>query len=343
MWKGLALAGTVGVVLGITLAWFVFERTESGLDTASTVSPLPTPMDEPEPTAAPSRSLADIAMVADDFERNAGLYDLIADASAARIEGLLGEVPTLPSTPHRYDVARVLYIRFAALDPQAAVDHVIEADGRPSWIVGRVSSLGARGSRRGRRPRGDPGKNREDARHASLHRPGSAGLAFGGDREAAGRREHDCRHPAAGGPAARCRGLCIGLAIGARYGGAGTFRAPGKLGARLGDGESGSRHGGGCGDRWFPALPDDPEHCLSTVGGRRRLGRHRLACGAGPDNQRPIADLRPHEVADQAGNHACHRVHRHDAATPAQPRGARSDPRLAALQYEPRERRTWRH
>ncbi|MYD97603.1 MAG: hypothetical protein F4X98_09485 [Gammaproteobacteria bacterium] len=129
------MAGTVGVVLGITLAWFVFERTESGLDTASTLSPLPTPMDEPEPTAAPSRSLADIAMVADDFERNAGLYDLIADASAARIEGLLGEVPTLPSTPHRYDVARVLYIRFAALDPQAAVDHVIESDGRPSWIV----------------------------------------------------------------------------------------------------------------------------------------------------------------------------------------------------------------
>ena len=135
MWKGLVAAG-VGIVLGIGMAWLAFHSLDASIETPPEAPPLDTRADEPqpEPVVVPTRSLADIASVADDFQRNAALYDFIADAGAARIEELLGEVQALPSTPHRHDIARILYIRFAALEPAAAADHVTQADHRPSWV-----------------------------------------------------------------------------------------------------------------------------------------------------------------------------------------------------------------
>ena len=68
-------------------------------------------------------TIAQIAEVANPFQRNAALYEFAADSDRGRIEALLAEVAHLPQTPHRDDIARVLYIRYASLDPAAAAAH----------------------------------------------------------------------------------------------------------------------------------------------------------------------------------------------------------------------------
>lgn len=80
-------------------------------------------------------TLADIAWIEDDFSRNAALYALTADATQGHLEQWLAEVETLPATRHRSDVARVLYIRFAVLDPEAALQHALRSSTKASWVA----------------------------------------------------------------------------------------------------------------------------------------------------------------------------------------------------------------
>ena len=51
-----------------------------------------------------------------DFRRNAALYELLLAADTPRIRALLAEVSTLPASLHRYDISRVIYLRFVSLD-----------------------------------------------------------------------------------------------------------------------------------------------------------------------------------------------------------------------------------
>ena len=83
---------------------------------------------------ATSGAFARIAAIQDDFERNASLYRLAANADEADLRRLVAELEQLPPTPHRYDIARVLYIRFVAVDPAAAARHALRRQGKPSWI-----------------------------------------------------------------------------------------------------------------------------------------------------------------------------------------------------------------
>lgn len=87
-----------------------------------------------EQAEAPAGALASLATVEDDFKRNALLYPLVATADAADLQRLFAELARQPATPHRYDIARVLYIRFVAVDPAAAVHHALHRTGKPSWI-----------------------------------------------------------------------------------------------------------------------------------------------------------------------------------------------------------------
>ena len=135
MWR-LLTTGTLGIVIGAAATWAVLGRGSGGDD--PTLVPLP----KPEPptdlsTASQAEvrpSLADIAANGDDFERNTALYDLLAATSAADVERLLAEVEDLTPAPHRHDIARVLYIRFAVTDPEAAVDHLMARTYRSSWV-----------------------------------------------------------------------------------------------------------------------------------------------------------------------------------------------------------------
>ena len=76
-------------------------------------------------------TLAEIAEISDDFSRNAAMYRLADGATQEQVEEWLAQVETLPPSPHRYDLARVLYIRFAALDPSAATTHALRSLAKP--------------------------------------------------------------------------------------------------------------------------------------------------------------------------------------------------------------------
>ena len=85
--------------------------------------------------AGSGETLTRIAAIANGFERNAALYGYIADAGVGRIEALLAEAVALPDSRHRDDIARVLYIRYASLDPAAATDHALRARAAPDVLT----------------------------------------------------------------------------------------------------------------------------------------------------------------------------------------------------------------
>lgn len=64
---------------------------------------------------------------ANGFERNAALYAFVADADPSRMEELLAEASRLGDTPHGRDALRVLYIRYASLDPAAAASRAVRS------------------------------------------------------------------------------------------------------------------------------------------------------------------------------------------------------------------------
>ena len=83
---------------------------------------------------AAAGEFARVVAIQDDFERNALLYPLAANADEAQLRRLFAELEQQPPTPHRYDIARVLYIRFVAVDPAAAARHALRRAGKPSWL-----------------------------------------------------------------------------------------------------------------------------------------------------------------------------------------------------------------
>lgn len=122
-----------GVVLGIVVSLALFvdclgnERMTPDEATARLAE------NATDPGAA--MTLADIASIANAFERNGALYELVAEADRRLVEELLAEVSALPAAHHRDDVARILYIRFAALDPPAATAHALRSLAKPYVVT----------------------------------------------------------------------------------------------------------------------------------------------------------------------------------------------------------------
>lgn len=84
--------------------------------------------------AGTENALTEIMATPNRFERNAALYRFVADADRPRIEALLGAVVAMPGRPQRDDVVRVLYIRFASLQPAAAVAHALRNHDKPQVL-----------------------------------------------------------------------------------------------------------------------------------------------------------------------------------------------------------------
>ena len=76
-------------------------------------------------------ALARIMAIGNRFGRNAALYRFVADADRQRIEALLAGLAAAPRSPQRDDAARVLYVRFASLEPGAAVEHALHSYAKP--------------------------------------------------------------------------------------------------------------------------------------------------------------------------------------------------------------------
>ena len=128
----LAAAAAAVVVLVVLAAWITpdWRTGTTHPDSASETVPIAVDRGRQTPT-----KLAGIVSIADDFERNAALYEFIAEADRGLIEQYLRAVDDLPAVPHRADVVRVLYVRYGALDPAAAADHVLDGERKFSWVA----------------------------------------------------------------------------------------------------------------------------------------------------------------------------------------------------------------
>ena len=133
--KGAALA-IGGCILGavVVMSWYAMAPAEHAAVQPSPSVPgqaLPEPPTD-KPTVAPTPpTLAEVAALADDFERNKALYELVAGSGRAQVEDLLDQTFDLPPSLHRHDVVRVLYVRFASIDPAAALEHLLGSHRQP--------------------------------------------------------------------------------------------------------------------------------------------------------------------------------------------------------------------
>ena len=119
-----------GCILGavIVMSWHAMAPTEYDReDQTSRPGPEQTLPEPPtsEPAEPTPPSLAEVAALGDDSERNKALYELIAGLGQAQVENLLDQTLDLPPSLHRHDIARILYVRFASIDPAAALVHLL--------------------------------------------------------------------------------------------------------------------------------------------------------------------------------------------------------------------------
>lgn len=120
-----------GCILGavIVMSWHAATLAERGRDSQANgnapAETRPEPPTSPPSLAPTPPSLTEIAALTDDFERNRALYDLVAGSGRARLEDLLDQTFDLLPSLHRHDIARVLYLRFASIDPEAALQHLL--------------------------------------------------------------------------------------------------------------------------------------------------------------------------------------------------------------------------
>ena len=126
-----------GCILGavIVASWHALTPSELGPQDAPDATAPAKALSEPpssQPSAPPAPpSLVEIAALSDDFERNHALYDLVAGTSRAQIEDFLEQTLDLPTSLHRHDIVRVLYVRFASIDPAAALEHLLGSHRQP--------------------------------------------------------------------------------------------------------------------------------------------------------------------------------------------------------------------
>ena len=79
-------------------------------------------------------ALAEIMAIPNRFERKAALYRFVADADRQRIEALLAALGAESGSPQKDDAARVLYVRFASLEPGAAAAHALGNYAKPQIL-----------------------------------------------------------------------------------------------------------------------------------------------------------------------------------------------------------------
>ena len=131
------LAAAIATVAIITAATIWIGSGTTSPDPVASEYPAASPA-KPDDATTPNplgQSFETIAAITDDFSRNAALYAMLRDADRGQIEHWLDRVDLLPPSPHRYDIARVLYIGLADIDPEAALIHALRTAPRASWVA----------------------------------------------------------------------------------------------------------------------------------------------------------------------------------------------------------------
>lgn len=141
----------VGALVG-AVAYVVLEPSLHVSDTPSAESEaVPGAMTPArETTSAPSqgerspdgpRTLADIRRLSSDFERAAALYDVLRDANVQTIENLLREAGESQAGEA---TKSIIYARFADLDPDAAVAHIVATREDKRFVTNVFTTWAAR-------------------------------------------------------------------------------------------------------------------------------------------------------------------------------------------------------
>ena len=83
-------------------------------------------------------ALAEIMRLHGDFAQTTALYVLASSQDRAGIERLLDEAASIRQASERRAASSILYQRYAELDPEAAVAHIMDrdADFDPTWLYG---------------------------------------------------------------------------------------------------------------------------------------------------------------------------------------------------------------
>ena len=83
-------------------------------------------------------ALAEIMRLRGDFAQTTALYVLASSQDRAGLERLLNEAASIRQASERRAASSILYQRYAELDPEAAVAHMMarEADFDPTWLYG---------------------------------------------------------------------------------------------------------------------------------------------------------------------------------------------------------------
>lgn len=134
VWLRYALTLFIGLTIGWVAAWFTPPPSPTTLPLRSAPeSPLPVfvPPIEPAftpPVAGPS-TLEEILRNPSDFEQTAALYLLGLSATREQLEVLIAEAAELDQVSERRAATSILYGRYAELDPESAVAHILEHGG----------------------------------------------------------------------------------------------------------------------------------------------------------------------------------------------------------------------
>jgi len=88
-----------------------------------------------EPLERGPATLADTLRLKGDFTQTAALYILASTVDRKGLERLLTEAAALKQPSERNAATSILYARYAEIDPEAAVDHIMRrADFQPGWL-----------------------------------------------------------------------------------------------------------------------------------------------------------------------------------------------------------------
>ena len=87
-------------------------------------------------------SLRQVLELRDDFSRSAALFSLASTVDAQGLERLLDEAAGISQPSVRTDLTSILYMRYAAIDPEAGVAHILRRGdpGEIHWIASLFNS-----------------------------------------------------------------------------------------------------------------------------------------------------------------------------------------------------------
>lgn len=142
-WRARLVAAAV-LVAGAVVIWFLF-LTASGLQPSEQSDEAGWSTNEQRaprlggPVGSSARTLADVVRLDTDFRRASALYALVEAMERDDLDGLLDDADRLQGMPEIKPeiekAKRIIYSRYAELDPKAAVDRVLSRQGDGSLLL----------------------------------------------------------------------------------------------------------------------------------------------------------------------------------------------------------------